>query len=83
MRSTSESQFVGLNLRRIGVDGVPAPISLLVTISVHRKVIVVDLRVINISVDVDLIEYFRIGLVHAKSSHLSYERAEIYIVLHG
>ena len=52
---------------------VPPPVSLLVAVRVHPEMVVVDVRVINVTVDVNHVENFRVALVRAEPSDLSSE----------
>ena len=49
---------------------VPPPVTLLVTIRVDPEVVVLDVRVVYVSVDVDLIEHFRVTRVRAEPAYL-------------
>lgn len=53
------------------MNDVPAPVSLLVSVSVDREIVVVDLGVVDVTVHVDLIKNLRVGLVLAEASHLT------------
>ena len=57
-------------VRRVVVHLVSSPVSLLVTIRVHSEMIVVDVRVVDVAVDVDRVEKLRIAQVLAESAHL-------------
>lgn len=64
-------RLLRLRLPVVGVDLVPPPITLLVAVRVHREVVVVQLRVVDVAVNVDFIEDLRVSLVHAESAHLT------------
>ena len=55
---------------RVVVHLVPPPVPLLVTVRVDPEVVVVDVRVVNVAVDVDVIEHFVVALVHAEPTNL-------------
>ena len=55
---------------RVVVHLVPPPVSLQVTVRVDSEIVVVDVRVVNVAVDVDLVEQFRVGFVFAKAADL-------------
>ena len=55
---------------RVVVHLVPPPVSLLVAVRVDPEVVVVDVRVIDVAVDVDIIEYFGVTLVRAEPADL-------------
>ena len=55
---------------RVVVHLVPPPVSLLVAVRVDTEVHVVDVRVVDVAVDVDIIEYFGVTLVHAEPANL-------------
>ena len=57
-------------VRRVVVHLVPSPVSLLVAVRVDSEVVVVDVRVVDVSVDVDLIEHFRVTRVRAEPAYL-------------
>ena len=57
-------------VRRIVVHLVPPPVSLLVAVRVDTEVHVVDVRVVDVAVDVDIIEYFGVTLVRAEPADL-------------
>ena len=49
---------------------VPSPVSLLVAVRVDPEMVVVDVRVVNVAVDVDLVEYLGVTEVLAEPSNL-------------
>ena len=49
---------------------VPPPVSLLVAVRVDPEVVVVDVRVVDVTVDVDIVEQLGITQVLAEPSHL-------------
>ena len=55
---------------RVVVHLVPPPVSLLVAVGVEPKVHVVDVRVVDVAVDVDLVEYFGVTLVFTEPADL-------------
>ena len=55
---------------RVVVHLVPPPVSPLVAIRVDPEVVVVDVRVVDVAVDVDLVEHFRVASILAEPSHL-------------
>ena len=55
---------------RVVVHLISPPVSLLVTIRVDPEVHVVDVRVVDVAVDVDLVEYLGVTLVRAKPADL-------------
>ena len=55
---------------RVVVHLVPPPVSPLVAIRVDPEVVVVDVRVVDVAVDVDIIEYFGVTLVRAEPADL-------------
>ena len=55
---------------RVIVHLVPPPISLLVAVRVDPEVVVVDVRVVNVAVDIDVVEHFVVALVHAEPTDL-------------
>ena len=57
-------------VRRVVVHLVPPPVSLLVAVRVHSKMVVVDVRVIDVAVDVDIVEQAGITEILAESSHV-------------
>ena len=57
-------------VRGVVVHLVPPPVSLLVAVRVHTKVIVVDVRVVDVAVDVNLVEQLGITEVLAEPSNL-------------
>ena len=57
-------------VRRIVVHLVPPPVSLLVAVRVDPEMVVVDVRVVNVAVDVDLVEYLGVTEVLAEPSNL-------------
>ena len=46
------------------------PVSLLVAVSVNPEVVVVNVRVVNVAVDVDIFKDFVVSLVNAKRTNL-------------
>ena len=57
-------------VRRVVVHLVPPPVSLLVSVRVHPKPVVVDVGVIDVAIDVHLVEHFRIAQVFAETTNL-------------
>ena len=57
-------------VRRIVVHLVPPPVSLLVAVRVDPEMVVVDVRVVNVAVDVDSIKYFWVAPVSAITPNL-------------
>ena len=55
---------------RVVMHLVPPPVPLLVAVRVYPEVVVVDVRVIDVAVDVDIIEYFGVTLVRAEPADL-------------
>ena len=55
---------------RVVVHLVPPPVSLLVAVRVDAEVVVVDVRVVDVAVDVDLVEHFQVAQILAEPSHL-------------
>ena len=49
---------------------VPPPVSLLVAVRVDPEVQVVDVRVVDVAIDVNIIEYFGVRLVRAEPADL-------------
>ena len=58
-------------VRRIVVHLVPPPVSLLVAVRVDSEMVVVDVRVVDVAVDVDIIEHFGVTKVLAEPSNLT------------
>ena len=58
-------------VRRVVVHLVPPPVALLVAVRVHPEMVVVDVRVVDVSVDVDIVENVDIAKVLAQSSNLA------------
>ena len=50
---------------------VPPPVSPLVAVRVHSEMVVVDVRVVDVAVNVDLVEHVDIAKVLAEPSNLS------------
>ena len=57
-------------VRRVVVHFVSPPVSLLVAVRVDPEVVVVDVRVVDVAVDVDIVEQLGITEVLAEPSHL-------------
>ena len=55
---------------RVVVHLVPPPVSLLVAVCVDPEVIVVDVRIVDVAVDVHILEQFVITLVDAEPTNL-------------
>ena len=55
---------------RVVVHLVSPPVSLLMAVRVDPEVHVVDVRVVDVAVDVDIIEYFGVTLVRAEPADL-------------
>ena len=55
---------------RVVVHLVPPPVSLLVAVCVDPEVIVVDVRIVDVAVDVHIFEHFVVTLVDAEPSDL-------------
>ena len=55
---------------RVIVHLVPPPISLLVAVRVDPEVVVVDVRVVNVAVDIDVVEDFVVALISAEPTDL-------------
>ena len=55
---------------RVVVHLVPPPVSLLVAVCVDPEVIVVDVRIVDVAVDVHIVEQFVITLVDAEPTNL-------------
>ena len=55
---------------RVVVHLVPPPVSLLVAVRVDPEMVVVDVRVVNVAVDVDSIKYFWVAPVSAITPNL-------------
>ena len=55
---------------RVVVHLVPPPVSLLVAVRVDPEVQVVDVRVVDVAIDVNIIEYFGVRLVRAEPADL-------------
>ena len=55
---------------RVVVHLVPPPISLLVAVRVDPEVVVVDVGIVDIPVDVNIVKYFVVALVHAEPTDL-------------
>ena len=58
-------------VRGVVVHLVPPPVSLLMAVRVDPEVVVMDVRVVDVAVDVNLVEQSRITRVHAKSAYLA------------
>ena len=58
-------------VRGVVVHLVSPPVSLLVAVRVHSEMVVVDIRIVDVAVDVDLVEQLGIAQVLAKASHLT------------
>ena len=52
------------------VNCVPPPVPLLVTVRVDSEIVVVDIRIVDVAVDVDIIEELVVTLVRAESTYL-------------
>ena len=57
-------------VRRIVVHLVPPPVSLLVAVRVDSEMVVVDVRVVDVAVHIDLVEYFGVTLVFTEPADL-------------
>ena len=57
-------------VRRVVVHLVPPPVSLLVAVRVDSKPVVVDVRVVDVTVHIDIFKDLRITQVGAEPSHL-------------
>ena len=57
-------------VHRIVVHLVPPPISLLVAVRVNPEMVVMNVRVVDVAVNVDLVEQLGIAEVTAEPSHL-------------
>ena len=57
-------------VRRVVVHLVPPPVSLLVAVRVHSEMVVVDVRVVDVAIDVDLVENVEVTQVFAQPSYL-------------
>ena len=55
---------------RIVMHLVPPPVSLLVAVRVDPEIVMVDIRVVDVSVDVDIFEHIVVALVDAESTDL-------------
>ena len=55
---------------RVVVHLVSPPVSLLVAVRVDPEVHVVDVRVVDVAVDIDIIEYLGVALVRAEPANL-------------
>ena len=55
---------------RVVVHLVPSPVPLLVAVRVNPEVVVVDVRVVNVAVDIDVVEDFVVALVNAEPTDL-------------
>ena len=58
-------------VRRVVVHLVPPPVSLLVTVRVDSEMVVVDVRVVDVAVNINLVENFGIAAVGAVPSNLA------------
>ena len=57
-------------VRRVVVHLVPPPVSLLVAVGVDSEMVVVDVRVVDVAVNINLVENLGIAAVRAIPSHL-------------
>ena len=57
-------------VRRVIVHLVPPPVSLLVAVGVDPEVVVVDVRVVNVAVNVDLVKQVYVTQIIAEPSNL-------------
>ena len=55
---------------RVVVHLVPPPVSLLVPVRVHAEVVVVDVRVVDVAINVDVLEQFFVAQVRAEPADL-------------
>lgn len=55
---------------------VPPPVPLLMSVSVHCKMVVVNFRIIDVPVHVHFVEHLRIGLVYTKAPDLCPQRRQ-------